>query len=253
MRQCSLGRGLRETTPTEFTIDELAQRTGMTVRNIRAHQSRGLIDPPDVRGRTGYYGPDHEARIALIQDLQSEGFNLESIRRLIDAAPDEGGEPLRFLRTLAAPYRSEAPEPVTPQQLLADWGPDGPPLLERVIELGVVAPDGNGGFVYPSPGLVKAARQLVELGVPLERQLEVVEQMRAHAGGIAQTYVDLFIEQIWKPFQEQGEPEERWPEVSEAIGRLRPLAVDAMMAVFASAMEDSTEEALGRELRARPS
>ena len=57
----------------DLTIDELAQRTGMTVRNIRAHQSRGLLPPPEVRGRTGYYGPDHVARIDLIQDLRRTG------------------------------------------------------------------------------------------------------------------------------------------------------------------------------------
>src|SRR4051794_27481490 len=59
-----------------LTIDQLAQRTGMTVRNIRAHQSRGLLPPPEVRGRTGYYGEDHITRIELIQDLQADGFNL---------------------------------------------------------------------------------------------------------------------------------------------------------------------------------
>jgi len=233
---------------TEFTIDELAQRTGMTVRNIRAHQSRGLIDPPQVRGRTGYYGPSHESRIAMIQEFQAEGFNLEAIRRLIAAAPEAGDEPLKFLKTLTAPYSSERPQPVSPQQLLEDWGPDSPPLLPRVIELGVVAEDPEHGYTYPSPELVKAARELVELGVPLERQLEVVEQMRKHAAGIARAYVELFIEQIWKPFQQEGEPDERWPEVSAALGRLRPLAGDAMLAVFASAMEQATEDALGREL-----
>ena len=50
------------TAEAPLTIDELAQRVGMTVRNIRAHQSRGLLPPPVVRGRTGYYGPDHVAR-----------------------------------------------------------------------------------------------------------------------------------------------------------------------------------------------
>ncbi len=40
-----------------MTIDELARETGMTVRNIRAHQSRGLLPPPEVRARTGYTGP----------------------------------------------------------------------------------------------------------------------------------------------------------------------------------------------------
>ena len=54
----------------ELTIDELARETGMTVRNIRAHQSRGLLPPPEVRARTGYYGPDHAARLTLIKELQ---------------------------------------------------------------------------------------------------------------------------------------------------------------------------------------
>src|SRR5690242_21839225 len=85
----------------DLTIDELAQRTGMTVRNIRAHQSRGLLPPPEVRGRTGYYGSQHLARIELIQELQAQGFNLEAIRRLVEAAPSATEEPLRFLRAVA--------------------------------------------------------------------------------------------------------------------------------------------------------
>ena len=67
-----------------MTIDELARRSGMTVRNIRAHQSRGLVPPPKVRGRTGYYGDEHLARIELIKELQGDGFNLEAIRRLLE-------------------------------------------------------------------------------------------------------------------------------------------------------------------------
>ena len=31
-----------------LTIGELAQAAGMTVRNIRNHQSRGLLPPPEV-------------------------------------------------------------------------------------------------------------------------------------------------------------------------------------------------------------
>ena len=47
----------RASAELELTIEQLAHETGMTVRNIRAHQSRGLLPPPEVRSRTGYYGP----------------------------------------------------------------------------------------------------------------------------------------------------------------------------------------------------
>ena len=48
----------------ELTIDQLAQRTGMSVRNIRDHQARGLLPPPEVRARIGYYGPEHSTACA---------------------------------------------------------------------------------------------------------------------------------------------------------------------------------------------
>ena len=40
----------------EFTIDELARRTGMTVRNIRAHQTRGLLEQCPECGSTDVVG-----------------------------------------------------------------------------------------------------------------------------------------------------------------------------------------------------
>ena len=55
----------------------------MSVRNIRNHQSRGLLPPPEVKGRTGYYGEEHIARLRLVQELQTEGFKLDVIKRLI--------------------------------------------------------------------------------------------------------------------------------------------------------------------------
>src|SRR5689334_9387941 len=68
-----------------LTIEQLASESGMSVRNIRSHQSRGLLPPPEVRARVGYYGPEHVARLALIADLQADGFNLAAIERLVNA------------------------------------------------------------------------------------------------------------------------------------------------------------------------
>ena len=46
----------------ELTVDELARRAGVTVRNVRAYAARGLLPPPRMVGRTGYYGREHVAR-----------------------------------------------------------------------------------------------------------------------------------------------------------------------------------------------
>lgn len=50
----------------EFTIDELARESGMTVRSLRAYQERGLLPPPRLKGRTGFYGPQHLNRVRII-------------------------------------------------------------------------------------------------------------------------------------------------------------------------------------------
>src|SRR5690242_19750367 len=66
-----------------LTIEQLANRTGMSVRNIRNHQSRGLLPPPEVRARVGYYSEEHVTRLRLIQEMQAQGLNLTAIKRLI--------------------------------------------------------------------------------------------------------------------------------------------------------------------------
>jgi DNA-binding transcriptional MerR regulator len=232
----------------ELTIDELAQRTGMTVRNIRAHQSRGLLPPPEVRGRTGYYGAEHLARIELIREMQGQGFNLEAIRRLVEAAPGSSEEPLRFLRAVAEPYTSDQPEVLTGSDLADRWGTTDVALLERAVRLGLLRPLGDGSFEDVTPRLTSAGKELERLGVPPGVAMDLAATIRKHADGVARAYVKLFVEQVWKPFEAAGAPEERWPEVRDALERLRPLAADSLLAIFGVAMADESEQAFGREI-----
>ena len=84
-----------------LTIEQLAAETGQSVRNIRAHQARGLLPAPEVRQRIGYYGPGHVSRLRLIQELQGDGFNLKGIERLIeDSSPAASEAMLSFRRVL---------------------------------------------------------------------------------------------------------------------------------------------------------
>src|SRR5213076_743401 len=104
--------------PEKLTIDALAQRTGMTVRNIRAHQSRGLLPPPEIEGRTGFYGPDHIARLELIAEMQADGFNLQAIKRLLENTSGSESEVLGFKRALLA-WEEEEPEFIGVAELTA--------------------------------------------------------------------------------------------------------------------------------------
>jgi DNA-binding transcriptional MerR regulator len=122
----------------EVTIDELGRMIGMTVRNIRAHQSRGLLPPPLLRGRTGYYGAEHIDRLKLIQELQSEGFNLELIRRMLAGAGGSSSEVLRFRQALQRGWQGEEPANVGVAELIAEWGTADPRLLMKALSAGLV-------------------------------------------------------------------------------------------------------------------
>ncbi|MCD6014527.1 MAG: MerR family transcriptional regulator [Solirubrobacterales bacterium] len=237
-------------TTDELTIDELARRTGMTVRNIRAHQSRGLLPAPQVRGRTGFYGTEHEARINLIRELQADGFKLEAIARLLDSAGGSSEEVLRFTRAVKAPFEDEQPQIVTAAELAERWdaGDAAPALRRKAEKLGILRPLPDGNFEELSPTLGRASAELAALGIPPEAALDVAGEIHKHASAVAKTFVELFIKQIWKPFEDQGRPEHDLPAVREALERLRPLASDALLAMFQLVMTEAVENRMGREV-----
>jgi DNA-binding transcriptional MerR regulator len=236
-------------TDTGLTIDELAQRTGMTVRNIRAHQSRGLLPPPEVRGRTGYYGQEHVARIELISEMQADGFNLQAIKRLLEGSNGAVEQVLGFRRALMTPFEQEEPELIGEQELAERWGGAlDQKLLARAQKLGLLRSLGEGRYEIPSPTLYRAGEQVLALGVPPEMVLAAAESIRRRSEAIAQSFVELFLEGVWKPFVAAGRPDDQWPQVREALERLRPLASEAVLASFQQAMTEAVEEAFGKEL-----
>ncbi|MGH2880215.1 MAG: MerR family transcriptional regulator [Solirubrobacteraceae bacterium] len=232
-----------------LTIDELAQTTGLTVRNVRSYQSRGLIPPPEVQGRVGYYGAEHMARLQLIREMQAQGFNLAAIAHVLDQARGSGEEVLGFTRSLMAPFETEAPEIVEHADLVRRLGGEvSPKLLAKAQKLGLVLPIDENCFEVPSPTMLAAGERLVSLGVPLEAALETMDQLKRNAQRIAQTFVQMFLEFIWKPFDDSGRPESDWPAVRAALDQMRPLASETLLAGFAPTMTQAVEVAFGKEL-----
>jgi DNA-binding transcriptional MerR regulator len=235
----------------KMTIGELARRTGMTVRNIRAHQTRGLLPPPEVHGRTGYYNEDHVARIELTREMQAEGLNLEAIRRVLETSEGSSREMVDFARALRAPFEDETPEIFDEQELAADWGVDelDYKLVDRAEKLGIMRRLPDGKIEAISPRLQRAGTALVELGVSAQAAVETAEELRRCSESVARIFVDLFVREIWEPFDKAGRPEEDWPKVREALDRMRPLASDALLAMFQVTMGESTERAGERTLQ----
>ena len=71
---------------------------------------------------------------------------------------------------------------------------------------------------------------------------------RKHSDAIAKEFATLFLKEIWEPFDKAGRPAKEWPTVREKLERIRPLASEAVRAIFGLAMGDAVEKAMGREL-----
>lgn len=230
----------------ELTIEQLAAQSGMTVRNIRAHQARGLLAPPEVRHRVGYYGPEHLARLKLIRDLQQQGFNLMAIKHLLD---DSSGMPERlerFRQALTAP--AEQPATLTAAELGRRFSvepEDAAGVLARAERLGVLVPTADGRFEVPSPSLLSVAERVVARGVSLDGALAVFEQIVRHCDAVSESFVRLFIDEVWQPFLAAGMPVARSREIEESIGLLRPLATEALVAIFGQRMRAQIDSAFG--------
>jgi DNA-binding transcriptional MerR regulator len=236
------------TAPAEMTVEQLAYETGMSVRNIRNHQSRGLLPPPEVRARTGYYGPGHVARLRLIQEMQGEGFKLSAISRLIG---EHGADADRFVglrQAVSAPFDDEAPEVLTRAELTERFGVDDPKLLAKAQKLGFLVPLGEDSFEAPSPTLLRAAEEVTNMGIPLAAALAAIEKLSRNAHSGARAFVSLFLDELWKPFDEAGRPDEDWPKMIAAIERLRPIAVDAFVATFRLTLTEEVDKAFGEVL-----
>ncbi len=237
-----------ERAEAQMTVEQLAYETGMSVRNIRNHQSRGLLPPPEVRARTGYYGPDHVARLRLIQEMQAEGFKLSAISRLIG---EHGADADRFVglrQAVSAPFDDEAPEVMTREELAERFGNDDPKVLAKALKLGLLIDLGDERYEAPSPTLLRAAEEVTGMGISLAAALSTIEKLSRGSRSSARAFVSLFLDELWKPFDAAGRPDEDWPKMIAAIERLRPIAVDAMVATFRLTLTEEVDKAFGEVL-----
>ena len=230
----------------ELTVDELAARVGMTVRNVRAYAARGLLPPPRLVGRTGYYGRQHVARLLLVREMLAEGYPLTMIERTLANAPEAASSAtLALHRALLSPWLPPESEVVTAEALAARAGvaPDAA-VVDELVELGLVERQDDGMLRVLDPSLLTAGLQVVELGVPpsalIAAQARVVEHVRA----IADVYVTMFLETGWHAVLEGVPPGEELERIRGMVDRLQPAAAQALLASFRTEMAARVQGAL---------
>jgi DNA-binding transcriptional MerR regulator len=225
-----------------LTIDELAARTGMTVRTVRFYAAEGLLPPPERRGRLAYYGPQHRMRLELIRTLQEHGYTLAAIERVLARVPVEASP---------AEYAVQA-------AVLAPWLPEQPEEYDRaalerrvgrritdeeigyLAQVGALEQIGEDTF-RTSAAVLGHAVELMQLPVPTSVLHDSAAIIDEHATAVAEGLTEVFVKAIWGPYQ-RGEIDHE--QVVAMLSRLRPLAVQGLVSAFGRAADRAARRGL---------
>ncbi|WP_040789472.1 MerR family transcriptional regulator [Nocardia paucivorans] len=214
----------------EYTIDELARAAGTTVRSLRVYHERGVLPPPQVKGRTGFYGQDHLNRVRTISRLLDRGIKLNGIKELLNAwdRGDDLGDILGVSGVEpeeAAEVLAGVPEPagtIAATELEQRYGsvPNG---LARVVALGLYEPVDASTYRPADRHLIRAVEQLSAAGVPDDEILTELERLRADCDRIARRFVDLFERTAWQSYQKSSRSRSDLAELTARLHLLRAL------------------------------
>ncbi len=231
-----------DSTDGALTVDELAARTGMTVRTVRFYATEGLLPAPQRRGRVAYYDARHRMRLDLIRTLQEHGYTLSAIQRVLARIPEDA-TPAEYAvqSAVLAPWLPDQTEELDRAALERRIGrrvDDG--QLEFLAAVGALQPLGDDHF-RASPSMLGHAVEVLALPVPPEVLTDSAAIIREHAGAVAEGLTDLFARAIWGPYQ-RGELDHE--QVVEILGRLRPLALQGLVGAFAHAADAAAHRRL---------
>ncbi|MDE0232550.1 MAG: MerR family transcriptional regulator [bacterium] len=203
----------------------MAQAAGIPTSTVRLYQNKGLLSPPERRGRVGYYDAAHRDRLRLIAHLQERGFSLAAIKESLDywnegrslahllgindIAPHLGRKPLRLSADEFAQRYCDADLTQTD--------------IQRAAALGLIELDGTEVVVF-NAAFLDIGRDVARLEIPLSEILDEYEYVQAAIGDVAERFRDVFERHFWAPFVERGLPPSAIRSLSSAVRQLTDLA-----------------------------
>ncbi|WP_017933392.1 MerR family transcriptional regulator [Nocardioides sp. Iso805N] len=192
-----------------LTVDELAEATGVSVRNIRYYASLRLLPAPERRGRVAYYGPAHRARLDLTVALQEHGFTLQAIER----------------------YLARLPEDVTVEDL----------AMQRAMITSWTLPDAD-------EVLRDIGRELRRLGLSRDALTAAHELTERHLDALAGDLRVLLEDELLDPWRRTHHSPDEVAVLEEGLPRLRGLVVQSVMISFQNAVNRTIGRSLRKSV-----
>ncbi|MFF8316749.1 MerR family transcriptional regulator [Streptomyces bobili] len=228
-----------ETEEPALTVDELAARAGVTVRTVRFYGTKGLLPPPVIGPRrVGHYGPEHLARLALIEELRRQGLTLAAIERYLDRLPPGlDAHDLAVHRAVVASWAPDSVETVTGEELRRRAGRALDEAdVERLAAMGVLGERAGDGSYRVDAGLLRLGVRLLDVPLSQEAILAARTVLVDHARAAAHELSRLLREDV---------TERDAQAVRSLSAHMQPLVVQALLTAFQRSLTQEVREWLG--------
>jgi DNA-binding transcriptional MerR regulator len=228
----------------ELTVDQLAERTGVSVRNIRFYAGKGLLPAPKLRGRVGLYGPNHLARLELISELSALGFTLSAIEGYLARLPERVGPvELELQRALLVPWVPERLEEISIGELTQRAGRTlSDDELDLLESLGAIERRPDGAVVVHGSPALNTALASIETGLPPEALRRIHTAIELHTTALAEELMKLFQADVLQPYRDRGKPASERAKLGELYSRMKPMAVQGVVTAFGRAVNRAIRE-----------
>ena len=231
---------------SEYRLDELARLASVASTTVRLNQTKGLLAPPRLEGRTGWYDDSHLSRLRLTTRLQNEGYSLAGIANLLEQW--EQGRSLDAVIGVEAELDALLGEVhavvLDPAELLERFpaGSMTPELIQRAAALGLVEPTDGGKVRVADRRFLDTGSALARTGIPIKVILDEWESLVVHTDDIASRFVGLFETHLAPDEWRTSLDTERARELAETLARVQAIARQVLAAAL-----DASIARLGRE------
>src|SRR5207249_1105736 len=112
-----------------------------------------------------------------------------------------------------------------------------PELMAKVNALGLIELTDDGRLRIMSPRFLEIGTRLAALGFPVDEIVDEYVVLRETTEVIAERFTELFRRHVWHPFEKEGMPAARVPELTKSLEDLGPLAQAVVDSTLAQALQ----------------
>ncbi|MDD9936617.1 MAG: MerR family transcriptional regulator [Myxococcales bacterium] len=234
----------------EYTIDELAARSGVPSRTIRFYQAKGVLPPPRKRGRVAIYDSSHMERLDVVGQLQDKGLRLRAIRDIVARKDLDSGAIQKWLGVgeRLGHLSEDEPKLLTEDELKELLGNPPAGIIARLVRRDAIQVQGEGAarrFLVESPALLGVAMRLMAAGVELDVVLGLHDILERRFHKAADEIVDYAIKHVGKGFGRGDNPDDIMALLETIFSD--GAGTDAIRVIFTREVQRSVQKALQLE------